>query len=284
MAAPVDRSMQIPDHLAQALKEGRVVASIGAGFSRLAGLPGWETLLRNIVSSHNLSVQFPADFASTPYSDLDALQSDIFAKAGREATFASLQRDLSYKGDQPDMQQRLDAFFKLRLAGVVTWNWDDVLEPRCMPLPPQHDAGGYGEAFFAPPSTPKPPLLQLQGSIHQLGSLVLDEPDYTRVRPARSAFLRRLYFGGERTVLHIGQGLGGLTGGEVGPVLNARADLTPGAPSGPVQHYAVADDGVSAELVEAMERLGVKVIFYPTHGGHDAGIRDLIQKLVAHST
>lgn len=147
------------------------------------------------------------------------------------------------------MRWRLDALFSLPLAGVVTWNWDTVLDLLCILHPPKHDLGGYGDAIITWRPRQRPPLLKLQGSVSQAHSLVLDENDYIPVRPVRDAFLRRWYLESDRVVLHVGQGLGGLTGGVVGPVLiqTARDDAAD------ARHYAIACDDVPRCQVEAAD-------------------------------
>lgn len=273
-------SPQIPEGLAAALREGRVVVSVGAGFSMAAGLPGWEQLLQGIQTQCNTSVPMPADFHMTPYNELDQLQSEIIVKAGRECTCSAMRQQLTYRRETPEMTRRLDALFRLPVAGVVTWNWDTVLDSRCRVLPISRDFSDYGGNMLTSSLQEQPPLLKLQGSVSQADSLVLDEADYDRIRPFRSAFLRQLYFESDRVVLHLGQGLGGLTGGEVGPIFEDALASTNGTL--PVRHYAItcAED-TPASKVLAVRRLGIQAVFYSDREGHDKGIRDVLHALAS---
>ena len=249
----------IPPELVAALREGRVVASVGAGFSASVGLPCWEELLREIVDECGLSgaISIPSEFSSTPYSQLDALQSEIISKAGRESACRAMKRLLTAQ-DSPALTARLDALFSLPLAGLITWNWDSVLDARCGSI-----SDGFGvadEVFGSTPPSLTPPLVKLQGSLDDSAHMVLEGTDYARVAPTRDAFLRRLYLESDRVVLHLGQALGGLSGGVVGSVLVEGC-----LPA--VRHFAlVCDDSVSPEKGGAMKSRGVGVLWYAREG------------------
>lgn len=272
MAAPhLLTPTKVPDELAVALREGRVVASVGAGFSRAAGLPDWESLLQGIIDDCGLATQIeiPANFCSIPYSERDTLQSAIVEKAGRTRACASMDRQLHAVGASAEMDRRLAALFALPVVGVITWNWDDVLCSHCAVVGGGEPPDGQCERdFFLPAAnrTPPLPLLKLQGSFANPASVVMEQADYERVKPARDAFLRRLYVDGDYVVLHMGQGLGGLSGGVVGPVLVEQ----------PLRHFALVSDDADTPEEELLRDRGVGVLRYSTAAGHTEGICALL--------
>lgn len=267
----------VPDELAAALREGRVVASVGAGFTRAAGLPDWEELLRGMIDDCGIAadVRMPSseDFSAMPYGLRDLLQSEIIEKAGRVRACASMDRRLHSLGASEEMERRLEALFALPLAGVITWNWDDVLSARCAVVggsgPPDPHRRCEGE-FFAqlalPGGSTPPPLLKMQGSLANAASVVLDAQDYQRVRPHRDAFIRRLYVDSDLTVVHIGQGLGGLSGGVIGPVLVEQ----------PVRHFALVSDKVDTPEEDFLRERGIDVLRYSASAGHSEGMCGLL--------
>jgi len=269
----------LPAALLAALREGRVVACIGSGFSYPAGLPSWEALLRGVVDECGVAVLMPADFANEPVEALDELQFRVVAAAGRPAACASMRRQLSAAAapGSAEMVRRLDALFALPLAAVMTWNWDDVLTPRCAVVgggAPSFDAAC--DPVFAAPrpggAASPPPLLKLQGSFSDPATVVVEARDYARVKSARSGFLRRVY-GGDRCVLHIGQSLGGVSGGVVGPEL-------PELPW--VRHWVVLPSGAGEpEQERFLAARGVGVLRYPAAPGHTEGLCGLLAALAA---
>ena len=267
----------VPDELAAALREGRVVASVGAGFTRAAGLPDWEELLRGMIDDCGIAadVRMPSseDFSAMPYGMRDLLQSEIIEKAGRVRACASMDRRLQALGPSEEMERRLEALFALPLAAVITWNWDDVLSARCAvvggggpPDPHRRCEGEFFAQLASPGGSAPPPLLKMQGSLANAASVVLDAQDYQRVRPHRDAFIRRLYVDSDLVVLHIGQGLGGLSGGALGPVLVEQ----------PVRHFALVSEDVDTPEEDFLRERGIGVLRYSASAGHSEGMCGLL--------
>ena len=106
----------------------------------------------------------------------------------------------------------------------------------------------------------------MQGSLANAASVVLDTQDYQRVRPHRDAFIRRLYVDSDLVVLHIGQGLGGLSGGALGPVLVEQ----------PVRHFALVSDDVDTPEEDFLRERGIGVLRYSASAGRSEGMCGLL--------
>lgn len=263
----------VPEGLVRALREGRVVASVGSGFSFPAGLPNWEALLRAVVRDCRVQgVQVPDEAAHASHDELDAVQFRVFAAAGKAPACEVLRRELSAQ-ENPVMTRRLDALFALPLAGLITWNWDDVLDARCELL--SNDPEGYGEGLPRWPPAGPPPLLKMQGRLDEAAQVVVDGEDYERVRPYRDAFLQRLYLDSDLAVLHIGQGGIGEGTGIVGPIRTGVA--------GQERHYAICPGATEEQCARALAAEGTRILSYDPAAGHEEGLCGLLGAMLQRS-
>lgn len=252
----------VPEALAAALLEGRLVVSVGSGFSRAASLPSWVDLLSTITRECNLAWEALPQ-ASDSHDSMDQLQFEVVRQAGREEACRVMRQELHGK-TSADMTRLLDALFALPIAAVITWNWDDVLDSRCLLLRSDMTSRSFeavlrsrARALRAKQVARTPPLLKLQGHLDDLAKVVLDEADYARVKPVRDAFLRRLYVDSGMVVLHLGSQID--CGGVVGPI---RSVL-----SGQERHYAIVPNASEA-LHETAKKQGVRLLSYDGTSGH----------------
>mmetsp|Transcript_22252 Transcript_22252/g.52600 ORF Transcript_22252/g.52600 Transcript_22252/m.52600 type:complete len:116 (+) Transcript_22252:133-480(+) len=86
----------IPDALASALKEWRLVVSIGSGFTRVAGLPSWSELFDGVCS---LGIS-QATAGSGSHDDMDRLQFEIVEQGGKEQVCQCMEKMLCWRGDE----------------------------------------------------------------------------------------------------------------------------------------------------------------------------------------
>ena len=205
---------QAPEELITALRAGRVVVAIGAGFSMPAGLPGYERFLRTAAQDTGYDDMKDVDASivaagEAGYSALDALQSRITVAAGKPAMCASMRRQFQLETVPPAMRRLVESLLKLPLRGIITWNWDELLDdPGCCDCMPC-GSPGYAEflARVGKPRVPgrQPPLVKMQGDLRRPETVVLSEDDYESVKETRDGFMHDLY--SECSVLHIGLGL-----------------------------------------------------------------------------
>lgn len=250
----------VPAQLAAALREGRLVVFVASGFSRAAGLPSWEGLLRTVATTSGVSWDTLPAVEYSSHDSMDRLQWEIFRRSGREEALAVMCQELCGRTSE-EMTQRLDALFALPVAAVVTSNWDDCLDARCE-LTTSPETVLRATTLRARHGTRKPPLFKLQGDLRAVSSVVLDEADYARVKPARDAFLKRLFVDTPGVVvLHLGAGID--SGGALGAI---RAALT-----GQERHFAIAPDGSPAQHAVARQQ-GIRLLAYRSEDGHTTSI------------
>ena len=263
----------IPDRLVSALRSERgLVVSVGSGFS--VGLPTWQQLLAELARTAGVpwppadgmgrTVDSPvgACLADHSHASLDAAQSRLVTQLGKEAACARMRQLLCGRPPSREMSARCDALFGLPIAALVTWNWDDALDGRCVTAPAADETfdDGCRTVLLARADGQPPPLLKLQGRLEHPESAILLDEDYARVRPVRDRFLRALYAESDHVVLHLGQSLdpSGVPGAIRRRVAGGQTE----------RHFAVLPD-VSAEQRAEAARQGVGVLTYDSSAiGH----------------
>lgn len=235
----------IPRDLVEALQAGTCVAMVGAGLSAPAKLPGYEALLRTVANEAKIELRL---LDSGSYDDLDRLQFQLAKEVGKEKMCTIMRSKLYLQPPLPRaMQAVLDPFCRLPFASVVSWNWDNILDP-IYPLVP-NNSSGFSKVLAAralPSASYKPssvPLLKMQGVLDDVASVFLTRADYER-RDAGD-FLRRLHE--TRTVLYIGMSL---RSGGVGDQRRAGA-----------RHYAIIND-VTPERRQQLLKQNIHAISY----------------------
>jgi len=248
--------------LVRALHEGRLVVSVGAGFSVPAGLPGWRGLLQGIFQDCQCGQNKDFLALASSLGVSDQLQFAVVASAGKTCACEAMQRRLCGKPETPEMTRRLDALSALPLAALITWNWDDLLERRFEVV--RHSwQQGFGDAVLSSRGgdVGACPLLLMQGDPSQAASCVVTEQDYRHRQAVRGEFLRRLYCESGHVVLHIGthvdKFVAGQSQGVIGPILSGTKPVS--------QHYALVNDPTEEECTEAL-KFGVTLIPYDSAG------------------
>lgn len=255
---------EIPRDLVEALRAGTCVAMVGAGLSAAANLPGFEALLRFVAEQAAVDLRLPE---SGSYDDLDRLQFQLAKEVGKEQMCDIMRSKLYLHPPFPGaMQAVLDPFRRLPFASIVSWNWDNILDPFYSLVP--NNASGFAtvlaarvmqSASYEPSSVP---LLKMQGMLDDASSVYLTREDYER-RDADD-FLRRLYE--TRTVLAIGMSL---RPGGVGDERRAGA-----------RHYAIIND-VTPERRQQLLELNIHAISYDSEATAWKGNQIIMGELFA---
>merc|ERR1712046_218620 len=173
----------------------------------------------------------------------------------------------------------------LPIAGVISWNWDNVLDQHCHVMKceaiSKANTGEGDNAFEAfmdilrdrksgshETGARKPPLLKLQGDLDDAPTVVVSDQDYKDIADRRGPFLKNLY--AEFQVLHIGLGLGNIDGESW-----ARIIGTP-----PHKHFAIMNDVDEARRQWLLERRSHIVINYDSKATKWQGNKFLLDAII----
>lgn len=128
--------LNVPQHLVDELRAGRVIAFVGAGFSAAARMPTWIDLIKGICASA-LAVHLITD-SQTAFvhkivkrgtgSDLDQAMQYLQDLLGIQFIADELNRVLKPHDPMPDeMYRRLCLIRSLPFRAILTTNFDDLL-------------------------------------------------------------------------------------------------------------------------------------------------------------
>lgn len=207
--------MTIPIELIDDFQAGEVVAFCGAGLSVASGLPTGGAVARD------LAALLP-DFDGDP-QNLTEVATVYEATRGRNALIRHLVRAGS-RAAVPNGAHH--ALAQLPLAGVVTTNWDRLIEDSLSVSSRAHSVIVHDtEAVFTHAGDIS--VLKLHGSVERPDSIIVTERDYHRVflRSAVQVEILSYYFA-TRTILFLGYSLADsdlrrllyLTGERLGPL------------------------------------------------------------------
>lgn len=153
--------------LAELARAGRLVAFLGAGVSRAAGVPGWQELIAALARRAGLDDDEGERLLGLrPWDAAEIIAGRLDVPTGE-----AIERELGAPGGQHSITHGLIA--SLRLPGVITTNWDDRYE-RAARVPtagtlrvlPRDLRDGSG-----------PWLLKLHGDLADPDSIVLTRDD-----------------------------------------------------------------------------------------------------------
>jgi hypothetical protein len=153
--------------LAALARADRLVAFLGAGVSRGAGVPGWQELIAALADRAGLAQRERERLlALRPWDAAAILAGRLDVPRG-----VALQQELRAPGGQHSLTHGLIA--SMRLPGVITTNWDDRYE-RAARVP---TAGGLRVLPRDLPDGSAPWLLKLHGDLGEPDSIVLTRDD-----------------------------------------------------------------------------------------------------------
>ncbi|WP_448659140.1 SIR2 family protein [Sphingomonas sp. CJ99] len=198
-------STSLPDNLLTDLAAGRVVAYLGAGFTAVCGLPGWGRLLERLISDIDRATSFKganskargATLKLAAQKALDAkqfsycaslVQSTLQEATIREVlnqTFGLQQYHECAEPDRIRMKRRALSLFRTPFVGIITTNYDQVVEELMVPLSPRRftrvvglDAS-LGTVLFKA-SEREPFFFKMHGTL-ETGPVVLSTESYDRI-------------------------------------------------------------------------------------------------------
>jgi hypothetical protein len=153
--------------LADLARAGRLVAFLGAGVSRAAGVPGWQELIAALARRAGLGdPECERLLALRPWDAAEIIAGRLDVPTGE-----AIERELSAPGGQHSITHGLIA--SMRLPGVITTNWDDRYE-RAARVP---TAGTLRVLPRDLPDGSGPWLLKLHGDLADPDSIVLTRDD-----------------------------------------------------------------------------------------------------------
>lgn len=129
-------ALEVPEHLANAIKEGNCIAFVGAGFSAAARLPGWAKLLEAILEegiqqekiSPKLKPEIESMIAEGSSSSFDRAAQIMEDKMGTEMFSMVVFEKLKLPEKPPSaMLERLNLLHAIPFAAILTTNFDAFL-------------------------------------------------------------------------------------------------------------------------------------------------------------
>jgi len=144
-------SVLVPEQLRQYLRKGRCVAFVGAGFSRICGMPDWSGLIRALLGYAEKQCASETQWASeTDCRRLEACSRQLdqgqLVNAAEElrsllrpaeySTFVRQQFDRQrFRDAAPILRQRMEARLQNLVAapwaGIITTNFDELIDDYC---------------------------------------------------------------------------------------------------------------------------------------------------------
>lgn len=197
----------------QAAAEKRLVLFIGAGFSRNAGYPDWQTLLEPAVQEmggaqavEGQSLPQKAQSYEYFHSDREPLRRLLFEQLGQ---------------DKP-LSQAHTCLPQLGASLVVTTNYERLLQRS---FPDHHLVASPGAAARPFPAD-KTPIVHLHGHLDYLDAghdgLILTEEDYREVQSLKAPYFERLrQHWQDSLILFLGYGAGDLDVAKAGDTVRA---------------------------------------------------------------
>lgn len=211
---------EIPKGLVTAIRDGRCVAFVGAGFSAAADLPSWRTLLLGI-AAHEAVAPTDRQYVRDRLGENSATGNEEAAQLlrdnlGEERFTAALAERLRVSSPDGAMRQRLEWLGGIPLRAILTTNFDNVLAGdvfgpdtlgRILQRPSEIKPIDFGVRGFPPIDLHRtgPSTIKLHGDLSRPDSVVLSRLDYRRrlyKDPAYLGFLRSVFL--YNTVLYVG--------------------------------------------------------------------------------
>ncbi|GAB1354164.1 hypothetical protein MASR1M12_29020 [Erysipelotrichia bacterium] len=202
-----DSIPQLPPELIDAANSGALVIFVGAGISRLVGLPGWDgfaaSVLQQLVSSKIIDYYQESQIKSIPDARKWLSIANIIAKkADHEIDYNQL---FTIKTPKNPIYEHLNQY----KCTFVTTNYDKLIAPAHWKGVPEENWRYYERKDILPDKLDKDFVIHLHGCISVPKSMIVTTKDYlehyTNENSSVAAFLQHLF--SKKTVLFIGYGL-----------------------------------------------------------------------------
>ncbi|MDN5278632.1 MAG: hypothetical protein PWR01_2597 [Clostridiales bacterium] len=202
-----DSIPQLPPELIDAANTGALVIFVGAGISRLVGLPGWDgfaaSVLQQLVTSGIIDYYQESQIKSISDARKWLSIANIIAqKAEHKIDYNQL---FTIKTPQNPIYEHLNQY----KCTFVTTNYDKFIAPAHWKGVPEENWRYYERKDILPDKLDKDFVIHLHGCISAPASMVVTTKDYlehyTNENCSVSAFLQHLF--SQKTVLFIGYGL-----------------------------------------------------------------------------
>jgi len=205
---------RIPGGLIAAIRAGRCVTFVGAGFTGASRLPDWASLLRELVDRPEVDPGLRA-YVGSRLKEKTAHAFDEAAQVlqdalGREAFIAYLGTRLAHPPRTEAMDMRLRWLEDIPFRAVLTTNFDGVMKGQT-PGPDvyrsllRHDPGWHRRLYLPRREKRKRLTVKLHGDLSKPETVVLSRLDYRRLLYSDLAymtFLRAVLV--TSTVLYLG--------------------------------------------------------------------------------
>ncbi|QJB57471.1 SIR2 family protein [Pseudodesulfovibrio sp. zrk46] len=207
---PLIDTPDVPQAIINAAQEGQLVLFVGAGLSRLAGLPSWPGLASKVLNELR-------DAKLINYSELSQLEG--LSDSKKKLTIASLiaetnghsidyNKHLQARSGESEVYEHVNRFG----CPCVTTNYDELLSPIIYDgddskTPARNKRVYHTEDFHSFHQNDPGTVVHLHGSIADPKSMVITTRDYLEHydNPFVQEFLGRLFQ--RKTVLFVGYGL-----------------------------------------------------------------------------
>jgi hypothetical protein len=272
---PID-APSIPKHLVATIRAGNCVAFVGSGYAGAAGLPTWESLLRDLASrpeAESIHAQVIDRLQAKTAHAFDEVAQALEDKLGRETVIAHLRAKLTDVRTSPIMERRKTLLRNIPFRAVLTTNFDRILKGD-VPAPAAYrkllrsvHQPWIGAVYPSPRDKRERPLLKLHGDLNHPETVVLTRRDYRRLLYENAGYLSflRAYLL-SYTVLYLGFSFTDAYVNELRSELLTRIDQREG--SDPVA-YAVINDVPALSRAHFRKHEGIEILSYDTRGETD---------------
>ena len=277
----------IPPGLIEEIRAGRCVAFIGSGFSGAAGLPTWETLLRELAGrpeAERIRPQIEDRLTEKTAHAFDEVAQALEDVIGRGELTQHLRQKLSCSNLTPEMHRRRQLVRQIPFRAVLTTNYDETLRGE-VPGPSSYRqllrsvrTPWIGTLYVSYKDRRERPLLKLHGDLKSPDTIVLTRRDYRRLlyeQPDYLNFLRAYLM--SHAVLYLGFSFTDAYLNELRSEILTRLDQKTG--SAPVG-YAVINDVASLSREHFRKHEGIEILTYDTQGGKDySGFDRILERI-----
>lgn len=273
-------SPQLPPRLIEAIRRGRCVAFVGAGFSKVAGLPTWRELVTLLANAEELpkatrEALEPMVRGNPPDHVLDEIAQRVSDGLPDKADFVPLlRRCLTASSEDPSaaerMKKRLSHLQGIPFKAILTLNFDDYLVGRRTSQDVyrevlRRDVDRWDHRFWKEGHGERgAPVVNLHGSLRDQYVVLTRRGYREQVHGDRAylPFLRTML--GQYTVLYLGYSF---TDPYLQELRSELLSLYGNQPSEPLA-YAFREDVDPIRQQYWAEHEGIELITYSSENGH----------------